>query len=116
MKVLIWIGCIFCASLVQVLLSYVGIYGALPAIAIYGGMFASARFFCKKYEEHQNQGTNAGIVGREVEMPTQAVVQKKETPIQQTDIPPILYCRKCGKRLMADSTFCSYCGTAIRME
>lgn len=55
MKALIWIGCIFVASFVQTLLRYAGIGGALPTIAVYGLMFALARYFCKQYEEKQSK-------------------------------------------------------------
>ncbi len=33
---------------------------------------------------------------------------KEPTPKQH---PPVLFCRKCGNRLLPDSAFCSYCGT-----
>lgn len=55
MKALIWIGCIFVASFVQTLLRYAGIGGALPTIAVYGLMFALARYFCKLYEKKQSK-------------------------------------------------------------
>ena len=29
------------------------------------------------------------------------------------ELPPIRFCRKCGKELLPDSVFCSYCGTRV---
>lgn len=40
---------------------------------------------------------------------------KEEIPIDKygADKEECIFCRKCGRKLPADSTFCTYCGTAI---
>ncbi len=116
MKVLIWMACIFCASLVQVLLTYAGIVGALPTMAVYGGMLVSARSLCKKYEENRSNKTTTNITNEEGTLPNHAAEQEEKIFTEKTVVPPILYCRKCGKKLVDDSLFCSYCGTAIVTE
>lgn len=116
MKVLIWVGCIFCASFVQVLLSNAGIVGVLPEIAVYGGMVASARFLCKKYEENRSKESTLNITSVEGTIPNYTAEQEERTLAEKTIVLPILYCRKCGKRLFEGSDFCSYCGAAIITE
>lgn len=41
---------------------------------------------------------------------------KPEVPPASEEKPPIRFCRKCGFELIADSAFCSKCGTAIVKE
>ncbi len=41
-----------------------------------------------------------------------------DVPSGQTTVkehPPILFCRKCGKKLLPDSDFCSYCGASTEV-
>ena len=39
----------------------------------------------------------------------------REDPAAPRAHPPVLFCRKCGKRLLPDSTFCSYCGSSTEV-
>lgn len=122
MKILIWIGCIFVASVVQVLLGYAGIGGAIPAVLVYGAMFWSAKALCKKYSESQQR--------KKTQHRMDAARQTEEFSMTQVDENPqkdnsdeatpvnhqIKFCRKCGFELIEGSEFCSRCGTEIAKE
>lgn len=116
MKALIWIACIIGASIVQVLLKYAGIGGAIPAMLVYGGMYGSARALCKKYDERKARKTaeKAAYTNHNV-VPT-THVQEVSTPATKPSHPPIAFCRKCGNKLIEGSEFCSSCGTAVIKE
>ena len=147
MKVLIWLGCLFAASLVQLFLGYAGIVGALPAMVVFCGMFVSAVSLCKRYDAYRNRAsasksasqarsatapvqppepsaqdtapaapTAQPPVPSPQETPAAPTVQPSEPPAQSVSAPPIAYCRKCGQRLLPDSAFCSFCGTAVVKE
>ena len=147
MKVLIWLGCLFAGSLVQLFLGYAGIGGALPAMVVFCGMFASAVSLCKRYEAYRNRASasksasQAGSAAARVpppqlpaqdtastaptaqppvpsprDTPAAPTAQPSESPAQSVSAPPIVYCRKCGQRLLPDSAFCSFCGTAVVKE
>lgn len=147
MKVLIWLGCLFAGSLVQLFLGYAGIGGALPAMVVFCGMFASAVSLCKRYEAYRNrasasksasQARSAAAPVPPPQLPAQdtastaptaqppvpspqdtpaaPTAQPSESPAQSVSAPPVVYCRKCGQRLLPDSAFCSFCGTAVVKE
>ena len=53
MKILIWIGCIFAASLINALFMAGGVtLGAIPAMLIYGFTVWGARALCKMLDEN----------------------------------------------------------------
>lgn len=146
MKVLIWIACMFCASIIWVFLGYAGIGGALPAVVIYLLMFAAARFLCEKYDDRRskkvatdNNGcTNpchsvssgdlhsppdggvlqSAMTSEKFAQSSTACKKMHETSVMIETASPHLatYCRKCGKKLIEDSNFCSFCGTAVAKE
>lgn len=163
MKVLIWLGCLFAGSLVQLFLGYAGIGGALPTMVVFCGMFASAVSLCKRYDAYRNRASASKSVSLArsaaapvqppepsaqdtapaaptaqppvpspqdtpaaptvqppvpslQDTPTAPTVQPPEPPAQSVSAAPIVYCRKCGQRLIPDSAFCSFCGTAIIKE
>lgn len=117
MKVLIWIACLIGASTVEVFLGYVGIVGLIPTLAVYGGMFAAARYLCAKYEEERNGGSAADPVSsEEADGSSAAHGEGERENVESAFLPPITYCRKCGKKLVEDSDFCSFCGTAVVKE
>lgn len=112
-KALIWIGCILGYSLIVTGLASGGILlGALPTLALGGGMYALGRYLCKKYEESQLNKIRAA----KSEDDLGYMPQQETTPDEETSTPAILYCRKCGKRLIDGSDFCSYCGTSVVRE
>lgn len=116
MKALIWIGCILCAGLVQLFLNYAGIIGAIPAMVVFGGMYASASFFCKKYEEKRSRKSITNLEGLGAVDTSPAPEKKEQAVVEDASLAPITYCRKCGKKLFEGSDFCSFCGTAIVKE
>ena len=112
MKALIWIVCVICASIVQVLMKWAGIGGAIPAMLVFGGMYGSARALCKKYDERKARKTaeKAAHTNQNI------VVKEISTPATKPSHPPIIFCRKCGNKLIEGSEFCSSCGTAVIKE
>ena len=62
MKVLIWIGCLFVASLIIVSLRYAGVLlGGIPTALLYAATLWAARTLCQKYDEKHSSSdtTNA---------------------------------------------------------
>lgn len=131
MKVLIWIACLIGASTVEVFLGYVGIVGLIPTLAVYGGMFAAARYLCAKYEEERNGGSTPDPVSseesdgssvadpvssEELDGSSAAHGEEERENVEGAFLPPITYCRKCGEKLVEDSDFCSFCGAAVVKE
>ena len=116
MNALIWIACIIGASIVQVLLKYAGIGGAIPAMLVYGGMYGSARALCKKYDERKARKAAEKTGHSNVNTVPTAYVQESASPAKECAHPPIAFCRKCGNKLIEGSEFCSSCGTAVIKE
>lgn len=116
MKVLIWIGCIIGAGMLQVILVYAGISGAIPAVIVFGGMIYFARSLCKEYDEKQEKEYCERLEQKKMERTQYIAEQPKKADVPKTALPPVMYCRKCGKALVGNSTFCSYCGTEIVKE
>ena len=101
MKVLIWFLCILANALVTVLLSEAGILlGGIPIALLFGGTFWLARTLCKKWDERKPNTA-------EVQYPQVNCKIKKSTENK------IIFCRKCGEKLIEGSTFCRKCGTKV---
>ncbi len=112
MKALIWIGCFIGASCAQVLLKYAGIEGALPAIMVYGGMMICGRLLCEKYEEKQKKESDANATISILDEVSDVDEQAEQEFVEKTPA-RITCCRKCGEKLVENSKFCNFCGTAI---
>ena len=107
MKVLIWFLCIFANALITVLLKYAGItLGGIPTALLLGVMIWLARTLCKKWDEHKASKTPI----QPPEINVKSV--EKELPTEKK----ILFCRKCGERLIDNSQFCRKCGTEVIKE
>lgn len=104
------------AIVVQFVLGYFGIGGPIPVIAVFGGMYVSAKFLCKKYDEKRAGKSSAVITRKESISTSRTDEQRKKVFIGKPAGTPVLYCRKCGKKLIENSDFCSYCGTAAKKE
>ena len=52
MKILIWLGCLLAAWIIQALLSLVGLGGPLPTLVYALGLFVLAMELCKKWDDH----------------------------------------------------------------
>lgn len=82
MKILIWIGCIFFASAIQVLLSYAGFGGAIPVMVVFFCMCASAQYLCKKYDKRRDKSSTSPTVSKEP-ICTDCVKESEDAPLVQ---------------------------------
>ena len=91
MKALIWIVCVICASIVQVLMKWAGIGGAIPAMLVFGGMYGSARALCKKYDERKaRKATEKAAHSNANTVPT-THVQEPANPAKECVRPPYYF-------------------------
>ncbi len=105
MKALIWFLCIFANALITTLLKESGIIlGGIPTVLLFAGTMWLARTLCKKWDTHK--------ANKEVQ---QNSLKQNQQPILENDN-QILFCRKCGERLIDNSQFCRKCGTKIVEE
>lgn len=103
MKVLIWVACLFIATLLNTLLGYTAGFKA-GYLVIYFVIVFTARKLCIKWDEHKA-----------------AKVAKKQSPHSETlpfvetsiNADKICFCRKCGEKLIDNSKFCRKCGTEV---
>lgn len=99
MKVLIWIGCFFVATILNTLLGYAtGIKAGY--LVFYFAVYFVAKKLCNKWDEHKGAKEN----------------RKKAVTSTIDEINDIRFCRKCGEKLLDRSQFCSKCGTEIVKE
>ena len=106
MKVLIWFLCIFANALITTLIKEAGvILGGIPSALMFAATLWLARTLCKKWDEHKENKASAQNV------PVQSV---KSVPTDTTE--KVLFCRKCGEKLIDNSQFCRKCGTAVIKE
>ena len=59
-------------------------------------------------EEHEEKTPGRQVVSQET--------KTEQLPTERANKPQILYCRKCGAKLLPDSIFCNSCGTRIAGE
>ena len=106
MKVLIWFLCIFANALITTLIKEAGvILGGIPSALMFAATLWLARTLCKKWDEHKENKAAAQNV------PVQSV---KSASTDTTE--KVLFCRKCGEKLIDNSQFCRKCGTAVIKE
>ena len=143
MKVLIWFGCIFVATILNTLLGYVtGIKAGY--LVMYFGVYFVARKLCQKWDERKkfksdreepsageggngiNPSANASwqcSCGR-IHLPyeTSCVCGKSKLEHKSERFQPITaaevinkirFCRKCGETLIDGSRFCRKCGVEV---
>lgn len=93
MKVLIWIGCFFVATILNTILGYAtGV--KVGYLIFYFAVYFVAKKLCNKWDKY-------------IEIKT----GKKKTKIAEMD--KIRFCRRCGATLLENSKFCRKCGTEI---
>lgn len=137
MKALIWIGCILGYAILQSAFKCNGLtLGFIPTALLFWLTWWIARTLCKKHDEHNR---NDSVHGEVTDKPSESyksrftecpkcgyiAVFEKECPqcsfVLPTEIqedntsqtPQILFCRKCGAKLLANAQFCKECGTEI---
>ena len=108
MKVLIWIGCFFVATILNTLLGYAtGIKAGY--LVFYLVVYFVAKKLCNKWDER-----------KETEMKQKYVTQQNrlvvEDEIETLTEDQIRFYRKCGEKLLDNSQFCRKCGTEIIKE
>jgi len=142
MKVLIWIGCFIVATILNVILGEVtGL--KVGYFLFYLAVFSVAKKLCGKWDEYKEKKTekeiakitadipsvstwkcSCGKIHREYETSCVCGKTKAENTsclkTEKADISstnePILFCRKCGEKLIDNSQFCRKCGTMISKE
>ncbi len=88
MKVLIWFGCFFVATILNTLLGYAtGVRAGY--LVFYLVVYFVAKKLCNLWDEHKTNNR-----------PT---VRPKE----------VCYCGKCGEKLIDNSNFCRKCGAEV---
>ena len=103
MKILIWFLCILANSVITAITKANGIIlGGIPTFIMYMITFAVARTLCEKWEEHKNNKQQRII-------PNKKAIDGKVAE----NCDKITFCRKCGKKLLDNSQFCSECGTEV---
>lgn len=114
MKVLIWLLCGLVGTSITTLLNTNGIYlGGLPTVALWGVLFFLTKTLCKEWDDHKRrkQSTSASSP-----VPSTG---SHPVPVSQSagiNTPQILFCRKCGEKLIENSQFCRKCGTEVKKE
>lgn len=118
MKILIWIGCIFMASIFKVILAGNSSMGAIPTMILYGAMFAVAGGLCKAWDNRKASKLNSDTIANSKNLIVEHDIasSKKTEETSQPVQPPITFCRKCGYKLIDDNDFCNYCGEKIMIK
>ncbi len=123
MKALIWIGCIFVCSLIQTLLNYAGVMlGGIPTVILALLLiFLPAPWLCTQWDKRKAKGA---ATSQDIPREDQAgdIPPVKGTNEMDSigrsmipeESPPILFCRKCGSKLLPESSFCSKCGVPLQ--
>lgn len=101
MKVLIWIGCILIATVLNFILGYAtGIKAGY--FVFYAVVFFVANKLCRKWDEHK-KAKKEQESNQELSFATNEEVSSEQA----------LFCKKCGEKLIENSRFCRKCGTEV---
>ena len=110
MKILIWVLCAFANGFITTLLKDNGMYlGAIPPAALWGGTIFLARTLCKEWDDHKRRKQSTSVP------PANSNPVPVSTPAAN-HTPQVLFCRKCGAKLIENSQFCRKCGAKIVKE
>ena len=105
MKVLIWIGCFFVATILNTLLGY-----ATGLKAGYLVFYFAVYFVAKKLGNKWDEYKAAKAEQKKVTQQQNIVIEEKAAV---EDVNQVRFCRKCGEKLLNNSQFCRRCGTEI---
>lgn len=100
MKVLIWIGCIFVATILNTLLGYATGF-KIGYLIFYLGVYFVAKKLCDKWDEHKSKNKDSTLDNKTF------IGAASKSDIK------VCFCRKCGERLIDNSKFCRKCGTEV---
>lgn len=102
MKVLIWFGCFFVATLLNTILGvFLGVRAG--AVLLYFIAFYPAKKLCDKWDRHTREKAR-----QKPPVPSaEAVTVAEKRPV---------FCRRCGARLLHGGRFCHKCGTEMITE
>ncbi len=108
MKVLIWIGCFFVATILNTILGYAtGV--KVGYLIFYFAVFFVAKKLCNKWDEHKE----AKAEQKKAAQQNSVVIEEKTEAI---DTDQVSFCRKCGEKLIDNSQFCRKCGIELKVE
>lgn len=109
-KVLIWIGCLFMATALFILIGSNTLLGFIPTIIIYGAAFYIARQLCAMYEEKKTGAIPSSENEKKTDLESirAEVAKSKSTDASQTG----WKCVRCGTLNASDFVFCKNCGMA----
>lgn len=117
MKVLIWFFTIFIFLFLNTLLGVVtGI--KVGYLLIWIPICFISKFFCKAWDNRKVPKYDASA-NVKLNIPcekSEALLSPDPNPIPQRPTSSIVYCRKCGYKLLPDSAFCSKCGTKVLVD
>lgn len=107
MKVLIWIGCIIVATILNTLLGYAtGIKAGY--IVFYIAVYFVAKKLGNKWDEHKE--------AKEAQENATAPIYPPFVDAAINTVDEICFCRKCGEKLIDSSQYCRKCGTEVLKE
>lgn len=120
MKVLIWIGCFFVATVLNTILGYVTGF-KIGFFIFYPAVYFVAKKLCDKWEQHKHNSDNITYteenndsiltqIDRGSIINSADIIENKEGI---SDTNKICFCRKCGEKLIDNSRFCRKCGIEI---
>lgn len=108
MKVLIWIGCFFVATILNTILGYAtGV--KVGYLIFYFAVYFVAKKLCNKWDEHKEAKAEKKKTTQQ-----QNIVVEEKAVIENAD--QVRFCRKCGEKLLNNSQFCRKCGTEVKVE
>lgn len=108
MKVLIWIGCFFVATILNTILGYAtGV--KVGYLIFYFAVYFVAKKLCNKWDEHKEAKT-----AKKKTTQQQNMVVEEKALVENAD--QVRFCRKCGEKLLNNSQFCRKCGTEVKVE
>ena len=105
MKVLIWLGCFFVATILNAVLGYATGFKA-GYLIFYFVVYFSAKSLCNKWDEYRYANTKQkeAIKQKNTDAEEKAVIEEAAQ---------IYFCRECGAKLLVGSQFCRKCGIKV---
>ena len=96
MKVLIWIGCVFVATILNTLLGYAtGI--KVGYVIFYFAVYFVAKKLCEKWDQYKEK--------KDKQKYDDYIAKRNSASIEEDN-----FCKKCGEKLIDNSKFCRKCG------